>query len=377
MPWNEPGDKDRDPWSGGNRNDGPPDLDEALRKLSNRLGGIFGGKKGGDLPGGGGTGLTIIAVLLIIVWLASGIYIVGAGEKGVVFRFGAFHAVSEPGPHWHLPYPIESREIVNFTQVRDTQHRSMLLTKDENIIDIELAVQYRVKSAEDYLINVRMPDATMRDVADTAISQIVGQNTMDFILGEGRSVIVTRTKEQIQKMLDNYRIGLEVLSVNLQQAQPPEPVQGAFDDAIKAREDENRFRNEAEAYANSIVPQARGEAARIEAESSAYRERVIAEAEGDATRFSKLRTEYEKAPNVTRQRLYLETVEQVLGDSSQVLVDVENGNSLMYLPLEKMMQGAAATQMPAQNLSPMSSQQPSRSSTPARSSSRMGTREAR
>jgi membrane protease subunit HflK len=377
MPWNEPGDKDRDPWSGGNRNDGPPDLDEALRKLSNRIGGIFGGKKGGDLPGGGGAGLTIIAVLLIVVWLASGIYIVGAGEKGVVFRFGAFQTVSEPGPHWHLPYPIESREIVNFSQVRDTQHRSMLLTKDENIIDVELAVQYRVKSAEDYLINVRMPDATMRDVVDTAVSQIVGQNTMDFILGEGRTVIVTQTKEQIQTLLDNYNVGLEALSVNLQQAQPPEPVQGAFDDAIKAREDENRFRNEAEAYANSIVPQARGEAARIEAESNAYMQRVIAEAEGDADRFSQLLTEYQKAPEVTRQRLYLETVEQVLGDSSQVLINVENGNSLMYLPLDKMMEGAASTQLPYRSGDPISTGQSSSKSIPSRSSSRVGTREAR
>jgi membrane protease subunit HflK len=323
--------------------------------------------------------LTVIAVLLLVIWIASGIYIVGAGEKGVVFRFGAFSTVTDPGPHWHLPYPIETREIVNFTQVRDTQHRSMLLTKDENIIDVELAVQYRVKSAEDYLINVRMPDATLRDVVDSAVSLVVGQNTMDFILSEGRSAIALETESMVQKTLDEYKTGLEVTSVNIQQAQPPEAVQGAFEDAIKAREDQVRFKNEAEAYENSIVPQARGEAARIEQESTAYKERVIAEAEGNASRFSQLLTEYMKAPEVTRQRLYLETVEQVLGASSQVLVNVENGNSLMYLPLDKMMEGTAATQMPYRGSSSdaISSGQSSSKSMPSRSSSRMGTREAR
>jgi len=381
MPWNEPGGNNKDPWSGNNRGDqGPPDLDEMFRKLSDRFNGIFGGKKSTSESGGGGTGMTVIAVLLLVIWIASGIYIVGAGEKGVVFRFGAFSTVTDPGPHWHLPYPIETREIVNFTQVRDTQHRSMLLTKDENIIDVELAVQYRVKSAEDYLINVRMPDATLRDVVDSAVSLVVGQNTMDFILSEGRSAIALETESMVQKTLDEYQTGLEVTSVNIQQAQPPEAVQGAFEDAIKAREDQVRFKNEAEAYENSIVPQARGEAARIEQESTAYKERVIAEAEGNASRFSQLLTEYRKAPEVTRQRLYLETVEQVLGTSSQVLVNVENGNSLMYLPLDKMMKSSAATQMPYRGSSEaISNQQSSSKSIPSRStsSSRMGTREAR
>jgi membrane protease subunit HflK len=380
MPWNEPGGKDKDPWSGSNRGDqGPPDLDEMFRKLSDRINGIFGGKKRTGSSGGGGTGLTLIAVLLVVVWIASGIYIVGADEKAVVFRFGAFERVSEPGPHWHMPYPIESREIVNFTQVRDTQHRSMLLTKDENIIDVELAVQYRLNSAEDYLINVRMPDATLRDVVDSAVSLVVGQNTMDFILSEGRSAVALETESLVQKILNEYETGLEVTSVNIQQAQPPEAVQGAFEDAIKAREDQVRFINEAEAYSNSILPQARGEAARIEQESTAYRERVIAEAEGDASRFTQLVAEYKKAPEVTRQRLYLETVEQVLGDSSQVLVDVENGNSLMYLPLEKMMEGAAASQVPFRGRSTesISSGQSSSKSIPSRSTSRLGTREAR
>jgi membrane protease subunit HflK len=350
-----------------------------FRKLSDRINGIFGGKKRTGSSGGGGTGLTLIAVLLVVVWIASGIYIVGADEKAVVFRFGAFERVSEPGPHWHLPYPVETREIVNFTQVRDTQHRSMLLTKDENIIDVELAVQYRLNSAEDYLINVRMPDATLRDVVDSAVSLVVGQNTMDFILSEGRSAVALETESLVQKILNEYETGLEVTSVNIQQAQPPEAVQGAFEDAIKAREDQVRFINEAEAYSNSILPQARGEAARIEQESTAYRERVIAEAEGDASRFTQLVAEYKKAPEVTRQRLYLETVEQVLGDSSQVLVDVENGNSLMYLPLEKMMEGAAASQVPFRGRSTesISSGQSSSKSIPSRSTSRLGTREAR
>jgi membrane protease subunit HflK len=345
MPWNEPGGNDRDPWSGKNRdNQGPPDLDEVFRKLSDKIGGIFGGKGGGSRSGKGvgGGGISLIVAVLVVIWLASGFYIVGAGEKGVVFRFGAFSQITDPGPHWHLPYPIEHREIVNFTQVRDTQHRAMLLTKDENIIDVELAAQYRVKEAENYLINVRMPDATLREVVDSAVSEIVGQNTMDFILGDGRSAVVTMTKELVQKRLDGYKTGLEVLSINLQQAQPPEAVQGAFADAIKSREDEARYRNEAEAYSNSVLPQARGEAARIEQESVAYKERVIAEAQGDASRFTQLLKEYEKAPDVTRKRLYLETMETVLVDSSKVLVDVQNSNNLMYLPLDQLMKNAAA-----------------------------------
>lgn len=381
MPWNEPGGNDRDPWSGKNRdNQGPPDLDEVFRKLSDKMGGIFGRKGGGSRTGKGmgGTGITLIAVLLVIIWLASGIYIVGAGEKGVVFRFGAFSQITDPGPHWHLPYPIEHREIVNFTQVRDTQHRSMLLTKDENIIDVELAAQYRVKEAENYLINVRMPDATLREVVDSAVSEIVGQNTMDFILGDGRSAVVTMTKELVQKRLDGYKTGLEVLSINLQQAQPPEAVQGAFADAIKSREDEARYRNEAEAYANSILPQARGEAARIEQESVAYKERVIAEAQGDASRFSQLLKEYEKAPEVTRKRLYLETMETVLVDSSKVLVDVKNSNNLMYLPLDQLMKNAAAGKVvDTRAQESIEATTKSSKSTPSRLSGRTTLRESR
>jgi membrane protease subunit HflK len=382
MPWNEPGGNDRDPWSGKNKdNQGPPDLDEVFKKLSDKIGGILGGKGGGGggrSSKGSSAGIALIVGLLLVIWIASGIYIVGAGEKGVVFRFGAYSVTTDPGPHWHLPYPIEHREIVNFTQVRDTQHRSMLLTKDENIIDVELAVQYRVKEAENYLINVRMPDATLRDVVDSALSEIVGQNTMDFILGDGRSAVVTMTKQLVQERLDGYQTGFEVLSVNLQQAQPPEAVQGAFADAIKAREDEARFRNEAEAYANSILPQARGEAARIEQESVAYKERVIAEATGDASRFSQLLTEYEKAPEVTRKRLYLETIETVLVDSSKVLVDVKNSNSLMYLPLDQVMQGAAAGKLvDSRTQETIDATTKGSKSTPSRLSGRTTLRESR
>jgi modulator of FtsH protease HflK len=381
MPWNEPGGKDRDPWSGKSKdNQGPPDLDEVFRKLSDKIGGIFGGKGGGSSSGKGvgGTGISLIVAVLVVIWLASGIYIVGAGEKGVVFRFGAFSQITGPGPHWHLPYPIEHREIVNFTQVRDTQHRSMLLTKDENIIDVELAAQYRVKEAENYLISVRLPDATLREVVDSAVSEIVGQNTMDFILGDGRSAVVTMTKDLVQKRLDGYKTGLEVLSINLQQAQPPEAVQGAFADAIKSREDEARYRNEAEAYSNSVIPQARGEAARIEQESVAYKERVIAEAQGDASRFSQLLKEYEKAPEVTRKRLYLETMETVLVDSSKVLVDVKNSNNLMYLPLDQLMKNAAAGKVvDTRAQESIEATTKSSKSTPSRLSGRTTLRESR
>lgn len=347
MPWNEPGGGNRDPWSGGGgrgSDQGPPDLDEVLRKLSGRFGGLFGGRGGGDSSGGkgGSIGLLAVVVIALVVWFLFGFYIIQEGERGVVLRFGDFQDETMPGLHWHLPWPIETMERVDVDQVRSSQHRATMLTQDENIVDIEISVQYRVKSAEDYLFNVRLPDApnqmtgTLYQVLESAVREVVGKSKMDFILGEGRAEVAVATRTLMQEILDDYKTGLDLSSVNLQQAQPPEAVQGAFADAIKAREDEVRFRNEAEAYSNSVIPEARGQAARVEEESNAYRERVIASAEGEAARFTQLLAEYQKAPKVTRDRLYLDTMESLLSNSSKIMMDVEGGNNLLYLPLDKL-----------------------------------------
>ncbi|ACL71990.1 FtsH protease activity modulator HflK [Thioalkalivibrio sulfidiphilus] len=361
MPWNEPGKNSNDPWSGGGRSggggggggqSGPPDLDEVLRKLTRQLNGIFGGGGGSGGGDGGGmgrhasAGISLILIVALVVWLASGFYIISEGERGVVLRFGSFQSVSQPGPNWHLPYPIESVERVDIDSIRSIQHRALMLTADENIIDVDVAVQYRVMDPVDFLFNVRDPDRTTRQVMESAIRERVGKNNLEFILGEGRGEIATSARTVIQEALDAYGAGVTVTTVSMQQAQPPEPVQESFADAIRAREDEARFRNEAEAYANAIVPQARGEAARIREEAQAYREQVIARAEGDASRFSQLLVEYQRAPDVTRQRLYLETAEAVLGGTNKVIVDMQGGNNLMYLPLDKFMQSQGATTTP-------------------------------
>ncbi len=347
MPWNEPGGSNKDPWSRKPSDQGPPDLDELLRKLTGKFGGIFGGKPGSGSGSGKGPslGLGLVIAVVAIVWLGSGFYIVSAGEAGVELRFGAFQEVTDPGPHWHIPYPIEAVEVINVDEVRDAQHKATMLTQDENIVDIELAVQYRIKSPEDYLFQVRLPDPTLRQAMESALREVVGKSKMDFILGEGRAEIADDTKRLMQGILDDYKTGLLVTTVNLQQAQPPEQVQGDFADAIKAREDEVRFKNEAEAYANGILPQARGEAARVEQESNAYMERVIAKATGEAARFLKLMEEYQKAPEVTRERLYLDAIESVFSRSNKVLMDAKGTNNLMYLPLDKLFQRGAGVGM--------------------------------
>jgi membrane protease subunit HflK len=347
MPWNEPGGGGKDPWSKRPSEPGPPDLDELLRKLTGRFGGLFGGGSGGGTGKGRGlpAGLILIGVILFLGWLASGFYIVSAGEAGVELRLGAYKTSTGPGPHWHIPYPIETAELVNVTEVRSVQHKAAMLTQDENIVEVELAVQYVVKAPEEYLFEVRLPDATLRQVMESAMREVVGKSKMDYILAEGRAEIAEDTKLLIQATVDGYQAGLLITTVNMQQAQPPEQVQDAFADAIKAREDEVRFRNEAEAYANGIIPQARGEAARLEQGAHGYRDRLVARAEGETARFTKLLTEYQKAPDVTRERLYLDAVESVLTNSSKVMVDVKGGNNLLYLPLDQLIQGGAGAAM--------------------------------
>jgi membrane protease subunit HflK len=348
MAWNEPGGNgSKDPWGnkGGGNQDGPPDLDEVFKKLNEKVTSIFGGKGGRSGGGsgasvGGSKGIGFIAAILVVLWAASGIYIVDEGREGVVLRVGAFDRITEPGPHWY-PRFIEKVEIVDVQRVRSinigaTSHESLMLTKDENIVDIQFAVQYKVSNSKDYVFNVRDPDTTLRQVTETAMREIVGKNNMDFVIKDGRVQVAAGTKELMQNILNGYKTGLVVTNVNMQNAQPPQQVQHAFSDAVKAREDKVRLENEAEAYSNDIIPKARGQAARMEQEAAAYRDQIIAKANGETERFLKVLTEYKRAPIVTRERLYLDAMESVLSNSSKVMVDVKKGNNIMYLPLDRL-----------------------------------------
>ena len=346
MAWNEPGGGNKDPWGGNQGNQGPPDLDEIVRKLQERVSGLLGGVKraGGGSGGGGGGGdlstktIGIIVAVVLIGWLFTGIYIVDPAERGVVLRFGSYTKMTEPGPHWHIPWPIETVEIVNVDEISSFTHNAAMLTQDENIVDVELTVQSRIQDAANYLFQDQTPDKTLRDATETVVRKTIGGSKLDFILTEGRSAVAAMIQERVQSLMDEYKTGLLVTSVNMQPAKPPEQVKEAFDDAIKAREDKERLENKAEAYANEILPQARGESARAIADAKAYRDRVIASAEGEASRFTSVLTEFAKAPEVTRERLYIDTMEEVLGQSNKVLIDVPQGNSLMYLPLDRLMQ---------------------------------------
>ncbi len=360
MSWNEPGgDKNKDPWSGRKDENGPPDLDEVIRSFQDKLGGIFGGRSGGgDSEGNSMKSLGFLVIGALVLWCLSGFYIVDEGKQGVVLRFGRYVETTQPGLNWRFPTPVDSVEIVDVqnVQVVEVGYRSggrqgtgsvpreaLMLTKDENIVDIRLAVQYQVKDAKDYVFNVKNPSATLKQVTESAERGVIGHSTMDFVLTEGRSEIVAEIQQEIQKVMDSYQSGILVTTVNLQDAQPPEQVQGAFEDAIKAREDEQRLINEAEAYSNEVVPVARGAASRKIQEAEAYKERVIARATGEVSRFTQLLKEYKKAPVVTRQRMYLESMEDVLSKTSTVMVDVKGGNNLLYLPLDKLGNNASMT----------------------------------
>jgi membrane protease subunit HflK len=357
MAWNEPGGSgNKDPWGGG-RDQGPPDLDEVVKKMQDKFGSLFGGKRGGGGAGGGAGkagsfGFGLIVIVAVVAWALSGIYIIEEGKRGVVLQFGAYKETTLPGPHW-FPRFIESVEEVDISTIRDAtigyrsggtnrratapvERESLMLTQDENIVDVQLAVQYKVKNASDYLFKIKDPDITLRHSTESAVREIIGKNKMEFVITEGRTEIARRVHDLTQEILDRYETGLEITSVNMQDAQPPEPVQAAFDDAVKAREDNVRLKNEAEAYANDIIPKAQGRAARDIAEANGYKEQVIAEAQGETARFLNLLSEYKKAPEVTRKRLYLETVESVMVNSSKIMVDVKGGNNLLYLPLDRL-----------------------------------------
>lgn len=356
---------DQDNRRPGGRQDGPPDLDELWRDFNNRLNRLF-GKKGGNGGGprgpfgggnsggpsmeGAGKGFSAVIVVAVLVWLASGFYIVQEGREGVVLQFGKYHHTSMPGFQWRLPYPIQSHEIVNSSQVRIVEvgyrnevkskvmREALMLTEDENIIDIQFAVQYRLKDAGDYLFNTVDPDESVKMAAETAIREVVGRSKMDFVLYEGREQIALNTAEVIQGILDRYGSGVLVSSVTVQAVQPPEQVQAAFDDAVKAGQDRERLKNDGQAYANDVIPRARGNAARLIEEANGYRERVVAQSEGDAARFKAILVEYDKAPKVTRDRLYLDAMQEIYTNVTKVIVDTKGNSQLLYLPLDKLVE---------------------------------------
>jgi membrane protease subunit HflK len=348
----------------GNSNGGPPDLDEIWRNVNRRVNNLFGRRGGGDADGGGGGmrpalpigGAALLVALVVVVWLASGFYIVDEGRRGVVTRFGKYTETTQPGPRWHLPFPVESVQVVDFSQVKTievgyrntpknkVEREATMLTDDENIVDIQFAVQYNLKSAEDYVFKNNKPDQIVQYVAETAVREVVGKSKMDFALYEGREQIAKQTEQLMQQMLDRYETGVFVQKVTLQTVLPPDKVQAAFDDAVKAGQDRERLKNEGQAYANDVVPRARGMASRLLEEANGYTTEVVQKAEGDASRFRQILVEYQKAPNVTRDRLYLDMMQSVLGSSPKVVVDQKGGQgSLLYLPLDKLIQQAGPT----------------------------------
>ena len=358
-----------DPQWGKKNNGGPPDIEAVLRDINKKISALFGNKGGGtggtgDTGGGGNSNkfnasFGLIAMVVVLIWIASGFYIVDASQRGVVLRFGRFVETTQPGPRWHMPFPIESVEVVNISQVRTVEigyrenvknkilKESLMLTDDENIIDIQFAVQYFLKDPGEYLFNNRAPDENVRQAAETAIREIVGKNKMDFVLYEGREQVAAATTKLAQDILDRYKSGILLSKVTMQNAQPPEQVQAAFDDAVKAGQDRERQKNEGQAYANDVIPRAKGAAARLMQEAEGYRQRVIASAEGDASRFQQVLKEYEKAPAVTRERMYIDMMQQILTNTSKVMVDQKSGSNLLYLPLDKLIQSTAQSAPPS------------------------------
>ncbi len=353
MPWNEPGGSDKDPWGkgksgGSSKGSGVDNIEDITRKVNEKLSGFFGNKSGSDKESGGpgGVSLLVIGVVLLGAWLATGFYTVDSAQRGVVFHFGAYKETTRPGLHWRIPYPVESVELVDIDRIRTAETRTHMLTGDENIVDIGVAAQYKIKDPENYLFNLYLPDyernqdiGTLYQVMRSAVREIAGRNTMDSILKENRESIAPDTQQVMQKVLDSYKSGLEVVKVNVTYAEAPKQVKDAFDDANRAREDKDRYKNQAETYAKKVVPIAEGKASRLKEAATAYKSRVIARAEGDASRFDQLRQEFEKAPDVTRKRLYLETMENVFENTSKVMVDSKSGNNLLYLPLDKLGSG--------------------------------------
>ena len=390
MPWNQPGSggNDEDPWGqrnrrGNGRHQGPPDLDEIFRRAKDRIDGMFsrgsgsgsgsgGGSSGHDEDSGTGSGGTaggrnMVVVLLVVglgFWVFTGFYTVDQGEQAIELRFGEYSETNGAGLQWHIPTPVESVEIINTQNVNTVEvgyrkggrtiqsvpREALMLTQDENIIDIQFAVQYDIKNPTDLLFNVSeynprdLAHDVVRQATESAVREIVGGNTMDFAITEGRAQLAAETKTLVQDILDRYETGINIRTVEMQNAQPPEQVKDAFDDVVKAREDEERLKNLAQAYANDVIPRARGFAARILQEAEAYRASVTAKAEGETSRFEQVLDEYSQAPQITRDRLYLETMEQVFSNASKMVIDQESGgNNVMYLPLDQLIRNRNQT----------------------------------
>jgi membrane protease subunit HflK len=347
MAWNEPGGNNspgnRNPW-GQRPNQGPPDLDEVLRNFKKKLSAAFGGSgASGNKAGGTGTssgpsgmGVGLIAAVLGLLWLATGAYQVDEAERAVVTRFGQYVRTAQPGFRMHLPWPIEARQLVNISSIDSFSDQTRMLTSDENLVDIDMEVQFRRTDPVAYAFNVRDPDATLREVSESAIREAIGRSKLDSVLESGRQEIAANTKELVQKTLDSYKVGLEITSINLKDVKVPEQVAPSQQDAIKAREDKVRYSLEAQAYANDILPKAQGGAGRLIQEAEAYKAQKVANATGESERFLKLLPEYLRSPQVTRERLYLETVESIYASSKKVLIDTKGNGNMIYLPLDKL-----------------------------------------
>ena len=403
--------RDNRPSSGGGGQ--PPDLDELWRDLNRKLSGLFGGKPGGGRGqppvrnGGGsqppdmrsaGMGVGLIAGIAFIIWMGTGIFIVQEGQQAVITQFGKYKSTVGAGINWRLPYPIQRHELVFVTQIRSADvgrdtiikstglRESAMLTEDENIVEIKFAVQYRLSDARAWLFESKNPSEAVVQAAETAVREVVGKMKMDTALAEERDQIAPRVRDLMQTILDRYKVGVEVVGINLQQGgvRPPEQVQAAFDDVLRAGQERERAKNEAQAYANDVVPRAAGSAARLLEEANGYKARIVAQAQGDAQRFSSVFTEYQKAPQVTRDRMYLETMQQIYGNVTKVLVESRQGSNLLYLPLDKIMQGVSGNVPAADGSAAPSTQAPAPAAIPglsndarSRDSSRSRDREAR
>jgi membrane protease subunit HflK len=384
--WGRGSDNNEPPQNQDNKrpSDGPPDLDQLWRDFNQRINRVF-GKRGGGGGGGGdgfrpdmrgaGIGAGIVAAIILFLWLISGFFIVQEGQTGVVMTFGRYSHMTPAGFNWRWPSPIQSHEIVNISTVRTVEvgyrssvrnkvaRESLMLTDDENIIDIQFAVQYKLKNASEWVFNLRDQEETVKQVAETAIREIVGKSKMDFVLYEGREKVAFEVSQLMQQILDRYKAGVQITNVTMQGVQPPEQVQAAFDDAVKAGQDRERLKNEGQAYANDVVPKARGAASRLAQESEGYRARIIANAEGEAARFKQVLVEYQKAPAVTRDRMYLEVMQQIFSNTTKLMVDSRSSNNLMYLPLDKLLSQSAADaaarpSAPAQSTAPAPTVEP-------------------
>ncbi len=342
MAWNESG-GGKNPWDRG-RNEGPPDLDKIVREWQQRLNSFLRGGRGGPRQTEAGSGqpggpaVTILAIVAVLVWLGSGFYTIDEAARGVVTRFGKYLETTDPGVQWHMPWPIERVEKVNINEVVSFKQQTRMLTADENIIVVDLVVQYRRADPVKFLFSVRDPEASLQDVTESVIREVVGKSKLDFVLLAGRTEIAAVTETLIQQTLDEYQTGMLVTKVNLQDANFPSQVEAAVQDAIKAREDRERLSFEAQAYANDVLPRARGEAVRRQQDSEGYRARVVADAQGEASRFTQLLAKYKQAPEVTRRRLYLDAMEDIYANSNKVLIDSTEGNNLIYLPVDKILE---------------------------------------